>query len=152
MLEAKLALADDDRVAINRLLKAEDPELVLLALEWVHRRRDPAFADAVASLVDHDDDRVVSLAVDCLGRVGTAQHVDTLLRSARLAQRDHAFRLYEALAGLGGDQARGFLLFAARNEDDPALAEAARRALERIDRRPSPGRGAPQAVARGHRR
>lgn len=149
VLQAKLVLARGEVEHVATLLRDEDPELNLLALDWVARKRRRDMADDVAKMLDHGDERVVLRAVECIGVVGGPQHVGQLVASARLADRGHAGRLYEALAAVGGDEARGFLEFAARNEDDPDLAAVAQRALERVDRARLPERQPPPP--RGHR-
>jgi hypothetical protein len=78
------------------------------------------------------DDRVMAAAFECLGLVGSTEHTAVMLAHVRLADRAQAQRLYDALAVLGGDEAAAFLEFAARNEDDPALADVARGALRRL--------------------
>lgn len=134
---------------LTALLSDEDPEVVLLVLDGVERRRLRELGDAVFGLVEHPEERVALRAVECLGVVGGPEHASGLVRLARLADRAHANRLYETLASLGGEHARGFLAFAARNEDDPELATLAERALARLDA--NEPRGSVDAVARGHR-
>jgi hypothetical protein len=150
VLDTKAALVRGDPAAIQRILRHPDPELVVLAVEWISRHRLRAHADQIAALVEHADDRVVLRAVECLAVVGTQAHARALVTRPRLADRAHASRLYETLAGLGGPDAVGFLEFAARNEDDPALAELARRALERA-RHDGVGSDASAWLPRGHR-
>jgi hypothetical protein len=149
VLDAKLVLAAADADDVRRLLADTDPEIVLLALEHVGRRRLRAVADDVAALLPNDDDRVVAAAVECLGLVGSAEHTAVMLKHVRLADRAQAQRLYEALAMLGGDEAAAFLEFAARNEDDPALADVARGALRRLNA--PAGTDGVEPELRGHR-
>jgi hypothetical protein len=152
VLEAKVRLAGGGAEASARLLVSEDPELVLLALGWSAANGQRENADVVAALLDHADERVRLGAVECLGRIGTSDHVPQLVATARLADRAHAGRLYEALAELGGEHAAGFLEFAARNEDDPALAEVALRSLERLQAAAELAAMAEgESLARGHR-
>ncbi len=151
LVDAKVTLARGAPSAVVALLADDDPEVVLVALHGVERRRLTSLGDAVVLLLDHGDERVGLRAVECLGVVGGPEHAPGLLRTARLADRAHANRLYEALANLGGIHARGFLEFAARNEEDPELASQAERALARLQSaKPSPVASA-DAVARGHR-
>jgi hypothetical protein len=150
VLEAQLALGRGDPGAIERLLGSEDPELVLLGLGWVHDHPNPTAADAVAALLEHEDDRVALLAIECLGMIGGPRHAEALVRSVRLGDAAQAHRTYEALASMGGPRAREFLEFAARNEEDPRLAAAARRALEQV--RGETGGPEVRNVRRGHRR
>lgn len=133
VLDAKLRLLRGGVEDARALLGDDDPEIVVLALEQVGRQRWRDEADRVAALVGHADARVVSAAVECLGIVGGERHATTLLRHVRLADADQTRRLYDTLAALGGDEAQGFLEFAARNEDDPLMADVAERALRRMD-------------------
>lgn len=156
VLELRLALAGGDAEAAALLLRAEDPELVLLALEWTRDHPSPLLADAVAGQVEHGDPEVVRLALAVLEGIGESRHASTVVRrierSPALA-RDG----YSALGVLGGPDAVGFLRFAAANEDDPELRREAERALsaalldsgERVAARPH-GVDLPK-VARGHR-
>ncbi len=149
VVDAKLVLAGAEPDDVRRLLRDPDTEIVLLALEHVGRRRMRAVADDVAALLPTGDDRVKAAALECLGLVGSAEHTAVMLAHVRLADRAQAQRLYEALAVLGGDEAAAFLEFAARNEDDPALADVARGALRRLV---TPGETTGGALElRGHR-
>jgi hypothetical protein len=153
VLETKALLVRGDKAALERILAHPDPELVVLGVEWIARHRLREHADAVAGLAEHPDDRVALRAVECLGVVGAQEHARVLVAKPRLADRAHARRLYETLAGLGGPDAVGFLEFAVRNEEDPAMAAIAKRALELAQHRQDGDAGgrtrAP--VRRGHR-
>ncbi|MEM9461600.1 MAG: HEAT repeat domain-containing protein [Myxococcota bacterium] len=149
LLDAKVTIARGTAQEVAALLHDEDPEVILVALDGVERRRLRSLGDQVHTLLGHAQERVAIRAVECLGVVGGPEHAPGLLRSARLADRAHAHRLYEALANLGGEHARGFLEFAARNEEDPELASRAERALARLD--DADPRPLKAAVARGHR-
>ena len=153
VLEAKVRLARGGSEQARVLLGSTDTELILLALSWAatHQQRDNA--DAVAALLGHADERIELAAIECLGQIGGREHVRQLVASARLANRAHTGRLYEALGELGGYDAEGFLDFAARNEDDPALAEVAQRALQRVQESPGVTAVAQPSptVVRGHR-
>ncbi len=149
LLDAKITIARSTADEVALLLDDDDPEVVLIALDGVERRRLHALDDRVHAVLDHDEERVAMRAVECLGVIGGPEHAPALLRAARLADRAHAFRLYEALAKLGGQHARGFLEFAARNEDDPELATRAEQALAQLEaQEPST---VLDPVARGHR-
>jgi hypothetical protein len=153
VLEAKVLLVRGDAATLQRLLGHPDPELVLLTLDWVHAHRMREHGDAVARLVDHADERVALRAVECLGVVGTERHARVLVANPRLADRAHTHRLYETLAHLGGPDAAGFLEFAARNEDDPVMADLARNALARMreDGESEDGASRRRPRSRGHR-
>ena len=150
LLDAQVQLAREPRSAPT-FLRDPDPEIVLIALDWVEAQHDVEAAPVVAEMLRHRDDRVMLRAVEVLGVIGTAAEVPALIAAARLNDRAHTGRLYEALAGLGGPDAEGFLAFAARNEDDPALARLAERALD-VAQRTVPRASTPPITARrGHR-
>ncbi len=149
LVDAKLTVVRGSVEDLEQLLRDEDPEVVWTALEGVERRRVRALDGAVSALLEHPQDRVALRAMECLGVIGGPEHAPGLLRVARLADRAHANRVYEALANLGGEYARGFLAFAARNEDDPELASLAAQALGRLDATEPAGSG--EGVERGHR-
>lgn len=152
VLDAKVLLVRGDSATLQRLLAHPDAELVLLTLDWVHAHHMREHGDAVAALVDHTDDRVALRAIECLGVIGTEKHARVLVAHPRLADRAHTGRLYEALARLGGPDAAGFLEFAARNEDDPVMADLARNALARMQEAEESERAAEgKRLARGHR-
>jgi HEAT repeats len=150
VLDAKLSLVTGERDDARRLLADPDPEIVVLALEHVQRQRWRDLADDVAALLSGSDPRVGVAVVECLGQIGRPEHAGVLLRHVRLADTAQAQRLYEALAALGGDEAAAFLEFAARNEDDPAMAEVAERALRRLRSDPVAEPSVDPAL-RGHR-
>ena len=156
VLGLRLALARGEPEAAALLLRSEDPELVLLALEWTRDHPSSLLADAVAGQVDSDDLRVIRLALEVLAEIGEARHASVVVRrverSSALAREG-----YRTLAVLGGPDAIGFLRFAAANEDQSELRGEAERALdsalagsgERVASRPH-GVDLPR-VARGHR-
>lgn len=154
VLQARVELARGQPEAVQRLLADADPEMVLLALDWVTDGRRREHLPSVRPLLEHAEPRVAVRAVECVGDLGGPQDVPALVAAARLVDQAHTGRLYEALAALGGPDAEGFLGFAARNEDNPALAEIAQRALAKVrhehemDEAPSPAR---TGTWRGHR-
>jgi hypothetical protein len=156
VLRLRLALARGDAEAAALLLRAQDPELVLLALEWTRDHPNPLLADAVADQVGHADLQVVRLALEVLATLGDERHASAVVRRVERWPA-LAREAYSTLAVLGGPDAVGFLRFAAANEDDPELRREAERALasalagtgERVTPR-SHGVDLPR-VARGHR-
>ena len=156
VLELRLALAEGQSDAAAALLRTEDPELRLLALEWVRDHPGAGLADAVAGQLEHEQPQVVTLALEVLAAVGDERHAGAVVRRAERSP-GLASQAYRTLAALGGPDAVGFLRFATDNEDDPGLRAEAERALatallgpaERVAARPL-GVDLPR-VARGHR-
>jgi hypothetical protein len=150
VLDAKLGLVLEGEAALEGVLSAPDAQIVILGLDWIAAHRVRARADEVARLVDHEQPLVALRAIECLALVGGPEHVHALVRRPHLADRAYARRIYDAVAQLGGPQALGFLDFAARNEDDPEMADAAAQALARVGQ----ARGASEPLTRpgrGHR-
>jgi hypothetical protein len=133
IIQARTDLARRSPGVVAALLDDPDPQLVALTLEWVrdHRGDPSAFGmpERVAELINHPDGDVRLLAIETIGVIA---------------------RTYDALARLGGSEARTFLEFAARNEDEPERRDAAERALQRIDGH-SDASLIEQARGRGHR-
>jgi hypothetical protein len=156
VLALRFALAGGDAEAALLLLRSDDPELVLLALEWTRDHPSPVLADAVAVLVGNPELPVVRLALEVLAQIGDGRHAPAVVRrverSPALAREGYA-----TLAVLGGPDAVGFLRFAAANEDDLELQRQAERALGAAlagtgERVPSRLHGVDlPRVARGHR-
>jgi hypothetical protein len=153
ILDAQVALERGEEARVPALLRSEDPQIVQLALTWVRERRRVEFLPLVTSALEHSHPDVAISAVETLGVLGDSTHVPAILRQAPRLQIASSFRLYETLGRLGGPDAAAFLEFAGRNEEDPALRSAARRALHFQGRSGEPGARAPDpstAAARGH--
>ena len=153
ILDAQVVLERGEEARIPALLRSADPQIVLLALAWVRQRQRAEFLAPVVAALEHPHPDVAISAVETLGRIGDASHVGAILRQAPRLQIASSFRLYETLGRLGGGEAAAFLGFAARNEEDPALRSAARRALHSRGRPGEPGANSlepPTAAARGH--
>ncbi len=95
----------------------------------------------------HRNLRVAYAAVEALGHIGGAEAEKGLIRA--LASEQYLVR-YGAVRGLGliGESARPHLERVARADDRLVVREAARRALQDIERRGTP-KSEPQAQARG---
>ena len=154
IIDAQVSLERGEEARIPALLRSNDPQVVLLAMAWVRQRERTEFLAHVVAALDHRHPDVAIAAVETLGLIGHASHVPEILQQAPRLQIASSFRLYEALGRLGGPDAEAFLEFAARNEEDPALRSAARRALHSRgrpgDRGADPIEPPTAAAARGH--
>jgi len=152
VLDAKVALLRDEESVVGRLLADPDPELRIMAIQWVTRSGRRDLLDPVVQRLADPDPRVAAEALDCLGSLGAPEHAGPMVASARLSDRNHTGHLYMALGALGGAQAQGFLDFAARNEDDPDLASLAQKSLtQALVGPPKPAHATTGSIARGHR-
>lgn len=155
-LALRLRLARGHSDAAIGLLGAEDPDTILLALEWIRDNPSAALADAVAARLEHDDPQVVLLSLEVLALVGEARHASAVIRRVE-RWPGLAREAYRTLGALGGADAVGFLRFAAANEDEAALQTEAARALtaamaDTSDRVASRSHGVDlPRMARGHR-
>ena len=64
----RLVLGTTEQLGV--LLQGDDPELAVLALEWVRDRAERRHLDDVLRLLEGDDERVFGAAVEALGAVG----------------------------------------------------------------------------------
>lgn len=137
IVQARTDLARRSPGAVDRLLADADPQLVALTLDWVRDHPDDASAqaavDRATDLIKDADADVRLLAIETVGAIGGPEHVGVLLERIELNDPGQVQRAYDALAQLGGPEARTFLEFAVRNEDEPDRQHAAERALQRLD-------------------
>ncbi|MEZ4383408.1 MAG: HEAT repeat domain-containing protein, partial [Nannocystaceae bacterium] len=155
VLDTRLALARGNPDAVRELLRSDDPELVVLALEWIREHTPADFSADLLALLEHGDARVATLAVECLGYAGDPGLALAIIRHARPMSREHTREVYRALARLRGAESLGYLRFAAANEDDSILREEAERslrlALTGIPAEPPVSQRGAERLARGHR-
>lgn len=137
IVQARLDLARHTPGQLAALLDHADPELVALGLEWLRDHPDTPDAseqiERTVALLDHTEPDLRLLAIEALGVIGGPAQVGVLLERLELHDGDQVARAYDALARLGGPEARRFLEFAAANEDEPARQSAAERALQRLE-------------------
>lgn len=161
IIQARTDLARRSPGAIGALLDDPDPQLVVLALAWVRDHRDQLdhapvveLPERVVELINHPDGDVRLLAIETVGVIGGPEHVGVLLDRIELNDAGQVERTYGALARLGGTEARTFLEFAARNEDEPERQHAAELALQQLEMH-SDGHGDASLIervrGRGHR-
>ncbi len=153
----RLALARGEASAAVALLRTHEPAFVLVALDWLHDFPHPELADEVAAQLSHPDIEVVRTALEVLAVLGGPAQAAAVVRRVEIFD-DVVREGYETLAVLGGPDALGFLRFAAANEDDPELQQAAARALEAALLPAQEGNAGRRSgvdlpkLARGHRR
>lgn len=153
ILQARIDLARRQPGQLATLLDSGDAELAATGLRWLCDHPDAPEAgeqlDRTLALLDHADPDLRLLAIEALGAIGGPDQVAALLERIELNDGDQVARAYDALAQLGGPEARRFLEFAAANEDEPSRQDAAERALQRLE-----GHSASlieQVRGRGHR-
>lgn len=156
-LEAQCRLARGDIGGIEVLLGSGEPLQILIAVRYIGDREASEQATRLLPLLRSEDARVRLAVLNVLGAVGTGDHAAAIVREAHRLDPGATGEAYRALARLGGDDAVGFLRFAAANEDDPELRAEAERALTAaLAGKPRTAAEGPRGVdlpklARGHR-
>lgn len=128
LVDALTASRGDVRKQVEALASHEVPAVVCDAAAILGRRRTEASVPLLASLTLHSDDNVAIAAVEALGRIGSGEAVDALLR---LAESGSFFRVFPTIDVLGrsGDPRATAVL--SRLLGDPLYAPEAARALGR---------------------
>jgi HEAT repeat protein len=110
------------------MLRQENTDVVMFALQVLARIGDPAAAPAVVPLVNHPDLNVAQSAVEALGQLRNSEAVPTLLG---LLERELWLQLaaIDALGAIGDPRAVGPLIALV---PDSVVAEPAVQALQRL--------------------
>jgi HEAT repeat protein len=74
-------------------------------------------------------------AIGTLAELRDPRAVKPLTELARFGDHDMMRRIIDAIAAIGGEEARAYLQFVADGHDHPVIRDLARQALERLDRR-----------------
>jgi HEAT repeat protein len=144
----KRALADVMRGVLThaRLRRAEPGDLiaaladaepetrlaaVLAAAERRERRVVPALVERLADPVDVVRDRALGALVE----IGDRRAVRPLTEQTKFRDHEGMRKVVDAIASLGGDEARAYLEFVAAGHEDREIRELAREALERMARK-----------------
>ncbi len=139
IIQAKIFLYKAPHRVLRGLLRSEDTPLIMLSLEWMNEQIDKdglgpylRYLPEVLNVLPNTNKDARVLAIEAIGRLGQRQHVPILLRNTRFSNVLEANTAYEALARLGGHDARRFLEFAFMNEDENDAKKAAAKALKLI--------------------
>ena len=106
-------------------------------------------APALLALLEAPEEPLRDAALGALIALGDQRAVAELARHRSLRDRREMEKILEAIAILGGDEARSYLSFVADTHDDESIRKQAAEALRRLDRRTRPA-GA-EADAAEHR-
>jgi hypothetical protein len=127
----RLATASPD--ALREALGADGGGLREEAIRQIGARALKDHGPALLPLLHDPDEAVRDAALGALLALGDRRAVPELTRSRSLRDRREMGKILEAIATLGGDEARDYLSFVAESHDDEgirALAADARRRLE----------------------
>jgi hypothetical protein len=125
-------LWSDDEKEIEKALASEDEDLRLEALRVVREHRLRAFAPAVLRLLEDDDENVRDAALGTAVELEERRAVKVLTESRAMRDGREMRKILDAIASLGGEEAREYLQFVAETHDDDEVREMAKAALERL--------------------
>jgi len=132
---ARVKLASSDARALTAALEGADDDLKLEALRVAGERHLTALVPAIIPLLKSEDRDVRDRAVGTLAALGDARAVKPLTEVARFRDLTDLPMVLDALAAIGGDEARAYLEFVASGHENPEMRELARKALTYLEAR-----------------
>ncbi len=129
---ARVKLASADVAALGTALDGADDELRLEALRVAGERRERAVVPAVVRLLKSEDRDVRDRAVGTLASIRDPRAVKPPTGVARSRDLGDLPMVLDALAAIGGDEARAYLEFVASGHDNLEIRELAKKALSHL--------------------
>jgi HEAT repeat protein len=121
--------------AALRALDAPDLDLRTWALTIIGHRKLTAAFDAVVGKLGSAQSEERDAALGALIALGDRRAVPAIARMADFQDYAGVRRVIDAVAGLGGDEARDYLEFVASGHPDESIRQQAADALRRLERR-----------------
>jgi hypothetical protein len=128
----KLWLSDAKQVAAA--LESSDGDLRVEALRIIGARRLRAHAPAVIRLLADDNENVRDAALGTLVALRLRGAVKAIAESHQMRDAREMRKVLDAIATLGGSEAKDYLAFVAETHDDEEIRDMAKAALERLER------------------
>src|SRR5262249_37024610 len=132
---ARVKLAGSDPPALVAALEGKDGDLLEEGARLRGERKERACVPSLVNLLkseDHDDrDR----AIGALQSIGDTRAVRPLTEVARFRDLSDLPKILDALAAIGGDEARSYLEFVASGHESSEIRDLAKQALGHLDRR-----------------
>lgn len=129
----RLWSADVQEVA--RALRSSDNELRVAAVRVVGARKLRPMVPEVLRLLVDEDEAVRDAALGTLVVLGERSAVKAMATSRQMRDAREMRKVLDAIATLGGREAKEYLEFVAATHDDEEIREMARSAFERLERR-----------------
>jgi len=120
---------------IASALDSTDNDLRIEALRIVAARKVPGRADKLLRLLADEDENVRDAALGAVVTLRERRAVRVLTESRSMRDTREMKKILNALAVLGGAEARDYLSFVAQNHDDDEVRAMAKQALDVLDRR-----------------
>ena len=135
-LALALQLAAKPDAELVRDLESGDPKVRDLAVQALAERRVPAAVPALVARLQDPDPEVVERAVGALAQIRDPRAVGPLIELTRRREGPFVAQLVRIIGDIGGDDAAAYLETVRAGHPDPAVQDAARRALSDLRRRP----------------
>jgi hypothetical protein len=116
-------------------LGASDSELRVESLRVVGARKLRDLLPVVLRLISDEDESVRDAALGAVVALGERSAIKPLTESRQMRDLREMRKVLDAVASLGGSEARDYLSFVADNHDDEEIRLMAKAALERMTRR-----------------
>jgi hypothetical protein len=133
-------LRQSDARAVIAALGSDDPETRLAAVTAAAERREGKAVTALIERLNDPDDAIRDRALGALVEIGDRRAVGPLTRQTRFRDLDGMRKVVDAVASLGGDEARSYLEFVASGHEEREIRDLAREALDRLQRKEARGR------------
>lgn len=129
----KLWSSDEDEIA--KTLASEDSDLRLEAIRIAGVRKIRRVLPAILRLLTDDDEATRDAALGAVVGMGERSAVKALADSRQMRDSYEMGKVLDAVASLGGQEARDYLSFVAETHDDPDIRAMAKEALDRLKKR-----------------
>jgi hypothetical protein len=126
----KLWLADEREVA--KALASEDNDLRLEAIRVTGVRKLRRELPTILRLLSDDDEATRDAALGAVVAMGETGAIKALAESHQMRDSYEMGKVLDAVASLGGQEAKEYLSFVAETHDDPEIRSMAREALDRL--------------------
>ena len=134
----RLKLWEADVREIASTLQSVDNELRVEALHVIGARQLRALIPTALQLLSDEDEGVRDAALGALVALRERSAVKALAESRQMRDTREMRKILDAIASLGGSEARDYLSFVAETHDDEEIRAMASEALDRLLRHPRP--------------
>jgi hypothetical protein len=124
-----------DPGAVVAALRSSDTETRLAAVNAAAERRERAAVPGLIERLNDDDDTIRDRALGALVEIGDRRAIGPLTKQTRFRDLDGMRKVVDAVASIGGDEARSYLEFVSSGHEELEIRELAREALERLQRK-----------------
>jgi hypothetical protein len=124
-----------DASAVVAALQGDDPETRLAAVNAAAERRERQAVPALIERLNDADGTIGDRALGALVEIGDRRAVGPLTRQTKFRDLEGMRKVVDAVASLGGDEARSYLEFVASGHEEREIRELAREALDRLQRK-----------------